>query len=134
MADVQRAGRIGRHKFEHDALTGVRAGRAKLRTRFDYGLNHRLFGRVGQANIDEARTGDFECADVGIRWHGIDQLLRQLARIFAQRLGQLHGDIARGVAVRGLFRALKCRRDLCVWCYGFECGGKTVNNAGANLA
>ena len=134
MADVQRAGRIGRHKFEHDAFTGVRAGRAKLHTRFDHGLNHRLFGRVGQANVDEARTGDLQRADVGVVRHGVDQLLCQLAWVFAQRFGQLHGDIARGVAVRSLFRALQRRRDLRVWRYGFECGGETVNNTGANLA
>ncbi|MGF6301813.1 hypothetical protein OKW42_005166 [Paraburkholderia sp. WC7.3d] len=38
---------------------------------------------------------------------GIDDLLRELARIGAQRLGELHRDVARDVAVRGDFRALK---------------------------
>ena len=112
MPHVQRSRWIGRDKFEHHALTVVRIRPSKRRTLLNDRLHHRLFGGIGQTNIDKARTRNFQSRNQRIGGHRIDNILRQFTRIFTQRFGQLHGDIARRIAVRDLLGTLqdgRCR-------------------------
>ena len=82
--------------------------------RVQHTAHHRLFRGRGEKDVDEARARDFHLVDeVGFR-QGRDQRIGNVARRFAQRLGQLHRQIAGVIAVRCLFRALdrdRCRRQ-----------------------
>jgi len=76
--------------------------------------HHRLLGGFRHAQIDEAGSGDIgrgdQVAASGMRQHGIHDCLRQFARIFLQRLGQLHGDVAGNIAMRRIARTLQRNR------------------------
>ncbi len=84
---------------------------AELRLFGEDGWHHRLLGGCGQTQIDEARARHFDRIDQALRArmreHRIGQLLGQLARVGAQRLGQLQREIAGEVAVRGDLRSLQ---------------------------
>ena len=111
VADVQRTGRIGRDEFNDDLLAGAAGGAAILRALREDGLHHRLLQSRRHAQVDEAGTGDIRALDQALRrrvgQHCGDQARGQFARVGFQWLGQLHGDIAGDVAVRGIARALQ---------------------------
>ncbi len=69
-----------------------------------YGLDHRLLGSSRDPQVDEAGAGDLDGVDQGsarrVGHHGGNKSLRQLARVFLERLGQLHSNIASNVAMR----------------------------------
>ena len=104
VADVQRTGRIRRHELDEHALARI-ARRAAVSCAFaQHGRDHVLLRRRCKTQIDEAGTRHFRALDETFRGrkaeHRIDDLLRELARIRAQRLGELHRDIRCHVAVR----------------------------------
>ena len=134
MTDVQRPCWIGRDKLEQHMLTAMRIGQTEGRALLNYRLHHRLFGGIGQADIDKPRPGDFQRTNQRIGRHGIDDVLRQLTWIFAQRFGQLHRDIARRIAVRRLLWALQYRHDCGLGCNGFQGRNKTIGNLCADVA
>jgi hypothetical protein len=111
VADVQRAGRVGRDEFDDHMMAGAGIAAAVGLALLQDGARHRLLGGVGQAQVDEARTRDLGRGDqaLGLRigLQGGDQAGGQLARIGLQRLGQLHRDIAGDVAVGRVARALE---------------------------
>ena len=115
MPQVQRAGRVGRDKLnQHFGLR--RRLVAKLCRAAEHFTDHRLLGRRIQAQVDKARPGNFhgrhQTLHRALAAERIDQRLRHLAGIFAQRLGQLHGGSASQVAMRGHARRLerRCQR------------------------
>ncbi len=59
-----------------------------------------------QEKIDEAGAGDFHLANQGVGGQGGDQLLGQVTRLGACRLGQQHGSVGREVAVFAAARSL----------------------------
>jgi len=103
MADMQRAGRVGRHEFDQHAhprgrlLPVMRAG-------FQHLAHDLLLGLRREADVEETGTGDVDAFDpalVGRRGEqGQAQFLTELTRIFLERLGQLHGRGAGEIAVR----------------------------------
>ncbi|CAM2147879.1 hypothetical protein PT2222_10321 [Paraburkholderia tropica] len=127
VADVQRTGGIGRDELDQHALAGF-ALRAAERGAFgEHGAEHGALGVDGQAQVDEAGTGHFGVGDQtgggGQRLHGVDDLLGQRARIGAQRLGELHRDVAGDVAVRGDLRTLERDRGHDECGFGRALGG-----------
>jgi hypothetical protein len=104
VAYVQRAGRVGRDEFDDDFLAGAGAGAAVGGALRQHGLDHGLLGGGADAQVDEARAGDFGRFDQALAGRvgqqRIDQPGGQFARVHFQLLGQLHGDVAGDVAVR----------------------------------
>jgi hypothetical protein len=90
----------------------------------EHGADHRLLGGGREAQVDEAGAGDFsalhEALGLRMREHRLDDLLGELARIGAQRLGQLHRHVAGDVAMR---------RDL--WAFQRDGGGDEGGFGGA---
>ena len=79
-------------------LAGVARRAAEACAFAEHGGDHRLLRGGGETQVDEAGTGDFggsrrDPSRPRLREHRIDDLLRELARIRAQRLGELHRDI-----------------------------------------
>jgi len=106
VAHVHGAGGIGRDEFDHDLAAAAHlAAAVRLAQR-----GHRPeFGEPGvfrQAEIDEAGAGDFRAGDQAVHGQGLDNRLRQVARVLAGGLGQAHGNVAGEVAVQGVARAL----------------------------
>jgi hypothetical protein len=111
VADMQRAGRVGRHVF-HAHRLAVAAGVAAEAVARRHGCRAPAAARRRrQVDVDEAGPREFDLRD-GIRGgQGVDQLLRQRARIglrpaLAKLTGQQHRRIGREVAVRALLRSL----------------------------
>lgn len=77
----------------------------------EHGGEHIGAGGGRQAQVDEARAGDFHRRDeplaARIGADAVGDAVGEFARIGAQRLGQLQRDVARDVAVRGLLGALQ---------------------------
>jgi hypothetical protein len=111
VADMQRPGRVGRHVF-HAHRLAVAAGVAPEAIGGNMDVAHLLLpGGRREMDIDEAGTREFDLRD-GVRGgQGVDQVLRQRARIglrpaLAKLAGQQHRRIGREVAVRALLRSL----------------------------
>ena len=111
VADMQRTGRVGRDEFDDRMVAAGAAGAAEGFTLLEHVAHHRLLGGGGHAQVDEAGAGDVRRFDQALRARlGLqrgDQAGGQFARIGLERLGQLHGDIAGDVAVRGIARTLQ---------------------------
>ena len=134
MTDVQRPCWVGRDKLEQYMLTAMRIGQTEGRALLNHRLHHRLLGGIGQADIDKPRPCNFQRSNQRIGGHRIDDVLRQLTWVFAQRFGQLHRDIARRIAVRRLLRALQNRHDCGLGGNGFQGRNKTIGNLCADVA
>lgn len=110
MADVQRAGRVGRDELDQYFLAIARRAAVGVGLA-GHCLYHRLPGSWGEAEIDEARAGDLGILDqfarLRLRHQRIDDALGQLARVAARRLGQLHGHVGGDIAVRRDLGALE---------------------------
>mgnify|MGYP000367858465 CR=1 FL=1 len=106
MADMHRAGRIGRHIFDIDLVALAERRTAKIRSFADDGRQQALpiFGR--QTDIDEARTGDANLCDIRILLQLLADDVGQRARVRAKALGKHHGGIGRGIAMAGIARRL----------------------------
>ena len=104
MTEVQRPGRIGRHELDHHAVAGVCRRRAEARVFTQGGTNHLLACSRGDAQIDEAGSGDLggidEAARRRIEVQCADDGLADLARIPLQALGHLQRHVAGEVAMR----------------------------------
>jgi len=78
---------------------------------FEHGRQHGLLRRHAQTQIDEAGARHLGCLDqargAGMSEHRVGKLLSQLARVGAQRFGQLHGEIAGDIAMGRDLRALE---------------------------
>ena len=105
-ADVHRAGRVGRDELEVDPLPGQRL-RAPVGLaggdRLDRDLPQRA---LGEGDVQEARPGDVDGGDRGLRAQLLGQRLGHGARRDARGLGQPHRDVGGVVAVGAVLRPL----------------------------
>ncbi len=99
--------------------------------------------RVGQCSVEacgqrrsvleevqKARTGNFDLADLLVGRQGGDQLFSQIARFHAGRLGEHHRDIAGEIAVRlvaGVFHLNRRRQPFWQDALGDETGQGLLN-------
>ena len=108
MANVQRAGRVGRDELNQHARRMVMAPAAERSAGGEHLGDHRLLRRRRQRQIDEARPGDIDALDPTLNrrlaLQGLDQRGSQLARIALVRLGELHRRGACEIAMGGLAR------------------------------
>ena len=114
MADVQRAGGIGRHELQHDLAATGRLP-AEVLALCQHLVHHALACRRGEPEIDEARAGDVGLFDEGSgtrQGHqGSHQRLgHRTGRLF-KRPGQLHGQIGCKITMFGLARPLQRGHD-----------------------
>ena len=108
MADVQRAGGIRRYKLDVRHLSRTTLAAAPVLSSGEHFRETR--GEVGgiEANIDKARAGDRDVAHAGcFAIERFYELVRHIARLHGERLGQGHREVGGPVAVRGIARALK---------------------------
>jgi hypothetical protein len=99
MPDMQRSSRVCRNEFHPHLATRSEMNVAVSHTSLQYAAHHLLFGCGGDEHIDEARPRDLHLFDdPGFRQRR-DQRMRDIARRFAQRFGQLHRQIAGVVAM-----------------------------------
>ena len=85
-------------EVDHHTPLGARLVHRKLR------IGQRGFEALGQGvavleEVEKARTGDLDLADLRVLGQCGDELLGQLPRLHAGRFGQHHGDVAGEVAV-----------------------------------
>ena len=103
VADVQRAGRVGRDEFDDGVVALAGSAAAEGFALFQHGLDDRLLGARGHAQVDEAGAGHVGRLDqagrAGLGEQGGNQAGGQFARVGLERLGQLHRDVAGDVAV-----------------------------------
>ena len=102
VADMQRPGRVGRDELHAHLAPAADMHMAVARARLQHAVHHILLGGRGDEHIDEARARDLHFLDdLGFRQRR-DQRIGDVARRFAQRLGQLHRQVAGVIAMRGL--------------------------------
>ena len=123
VADVQRAGRVGRDEFDLHLLLATGRRAAESRAFGQHGAHDIDLGPRIEGEIDEAGTGHFRLGNQHRNRQFRQQLVGNFARILLQRLGQLHGQVGRPVAVRRVTRALELDGS-------FSCGW---GNAGQSL-
>ena len=99
MANVQRAGWIGRNKFNLYFFTLADFTGAEAVATFENGADDVERGLLVNEKVDKSRPGNLDLVYMLIIGQGIDQGLRQVTRIFASRLGQHHCNIAGKVAM-----------------------------------
>ena len=113
MADVQRAGGVGRDELQHHLLA---VGRLlpELFTLGQHLVHHTLVGGGREPEVDEARAGNLGLGDeigcTGLCHQRGHQLLGHRTRRLLQRTGQLHGQVGGQIPMVGLPGALKRRR------------------------
>ena len=114
VAEVQRAGRVGRDVLEKHALAFKSAARAVGRAQAQYVAHGLDLGVLREAEIDKARSGDLDVgknvAESGVIFHGLNQRGSEFAGIFPGLLGALQRDRACDVAVTGLLGTLQTNR------------------------
>jgi hypothetical protein len=100
MRHMQRAGRIGRHILNVDAVAHAHLRIAISEARLEAVAQPLTPEAVAQPQVDEAwpRHGTFD--DIGTGLQSDEQRLGDVARLFARRLRQHHGGVGRNVAVR----------------------------------
>ncbi len=98
-ADMDRAGGVGGHEFEVEGLSGQVVVTTELRTLFEYGVHDRRGGRGIKRDIDEAGAGDLDGGDPVGGLQACGEQFRQITRLHAGLLSQLHGSVRRPVAV-----------------------------------
>lgn len=114
MPDMHLLGQVRRGEVDHHTLLGARLVHRKLR------IGQRGFEALGQGvavleEVEKARTGDLDLADLRVLGQCGDELLGQLPRLHAGRFGQHHGDVAGEVAVTlvlGVFHLDRGRQSL----------------------
>src|SRR5690606_36236871 len=106
VADVQRAGGIGRDVFDARGAAAAAVVAAVRRALHVHRAQLALPGAGGEAEVEETRAGDLDRGDVVAGRQRVDQRLRQRARVAARGLGQQQRGVGREVAVVAILRAL----------------------------
>ena len=102
MADVQRAGGVGRYELDQHGAGAAGRGAAEAGALGQGRAHHPQFRLGRDAQVDEAGPGDFGGGDhPASRAQGGGDRGGEFARILLERACQLHGDIAGKVAVGG---------------------------------
>jgi hypothetical protein len=78
-------------------------------------------GSRREVEVDEACAGDFGPGDQRRGGQGIQNQLREFARIALERPRQLHGGIAGEITVRRVLRAFEFERERGVRGYHCQC-------------
>ena len=111
VADMQRAGRVGRDEFDDHFSVWVGRLRAVQRASFQHFAHGGLFGGGLEPDVDEAWPGNFNGIDPAFKRRSLQQQGAQgfcgLARVLFQGFGQLHGRRAGKVAMCGDFGRLE---------------------------
>ncbi len=132
VAHMQRTSRIGRHELDNDFLPCSLVAFAELPALLQNGFDHGLFRSSGNTDIDKAGAGDFRAGDQagGACLQRTHDSLRQFARIFLQRFGNLHRNIAGNVAMRRIARTFQrdVRRQAAVCQQGRDSGLDQLEN------
>ena len=113
VADVQRAGRIGRHKLQED----LRAVAAWLTTVLLAALEHGgdlvVIGRVANEEVDEPRSGNVDLRYYRILGKCVDDASGKLAGVGANRFREPHCYVGGEVAMARVARPLDgCRNGV----------------------
>ena len=99
VTDMQRSGRVGRHKFHLHFAPGAIVVAAVGFFLFQHGF-YQTGGRgIAQIEVNKTRAGNFDFFYQRVGRQGIHQQLRQFARIFTGRLGQHHRQVSGQIAV-----------------------------------
>ncbi len=98
VADVHLFGQVGRRQVDDHLFGGAGFAYAQVV------VGQRRVQALGQGvsvleEVEEPGTGDLDFADVGAGRQRRDQLVGEVARLHARRLGQHHGDVAGEVAM-----------------------------------
>ena len=124
VADVQRAGGICRHEFNHRPTGQDACGAAVALALFEDAGDDRLPRRRRKKDVDEAGTGDLDPIEPGRGRERRRDGGGELARIALERIAELQRGVARVVAVLGEFGALERQR-------GRRDAGRDAGNRGA---
>ena len=104
MADMHRAGRVGRDIFDVDLLARTDGGAAEIDTLVDHICQQTLPVTNRHLEIDKAGTRDIDAIDIAIRLKRRHDEFGQGARIGAERFRQHHGGIGCDIAVAEITR------------------------------
>ena len=107
MADVQRAGWVGRDELDLNFLLAASRRAAESGTFGQHGAYDIDLGPRIKGEIDETGTGHLRLGNQDRHRQLGQQLVGDFARVLLQRLGQLHGQVGRPVAMRRVTRTLK---------------------------
>ena len=102
VAEVQRAGGVGRDELEVDPGADHRGAVAVPVAVGQHGRDHRTSGRGGEPHVEEAGPGHLDGVHPVGRGQRRRQPASQLARVHPDRLGHLQGEVRRVVAVLGV--------------------------------
>ena len=105
MPYVQWAGRVGRNELHLYFFPSADIDMTKRRTAFQHVLGELLFHRSGKKQIDKTRARDLDFFQIRRSEQRIGKRGGDIPRAAAQRLGQLHGEIAGIIAVAHLLWA-----------------------------
>ena len=107
VADVQRAGRVGRDEFDLHLLLATQRRTTVSLALFENAAHDFELGRRLQVEVDEPRASDLATRDERRGGNLGKQQLSEFARVALLRACQLHRQVAREIAVRRLLRALE---------------------------
>lgn len=107
VSDVEGSGRVRAHELDVDALAHLRVVRPVRVPCVDDDLRQRTGGCSVEADVDESGARDLGARDAVDAGETVGDLLSQLTRVRAKRLGQAHGDVRRPVAVVAVAGALE---------------------------
>ena len=131
VADVQRAGGVGRDELHVDHVPGERGVGAVGGTGLDDRLGEGTGGSGVHGDVQEAGAGDVHRGHAVDRFEPGAQDGRELPRVGARRLGQLEGDVGGPVPVVPVLRALHAHLIRDVGCgKGYVTGRDGVLQAG----
>lgn len=107
MGDVQGSGRVRGDELDVHADASLRGVRAVRGAGIDDDLRQCTGGSGIETDVDEPRACDLGARDAVDGGEAVDDLLCELARVRAERLGQAHGDVRGPVAVVAVAGALQ---------------------------
>ena len=106
MADMHRAGRVGRHIFQINGYAIADISHAISLARAENSWHQRRPDFCFERYIDKARPGDIGAFNICFGGQPVDNLRRQIARRHAGLLAQNHRRIGGNIAIRGIARRL----------------------------
>ena len=104
MANVQRAGRVGGYEFEKNLRSVSRFLASIVFAGLEDRLEFAMECLITQSEIDKSRSSDLDLLDRVALRHCIDDGLRNLSRVSAERFCELHRHIRGEVAMAGVTR------------------------------
>ena len=106
MADMHRAGRVGRDIFDIDLAAAADRRAAVIRAGIEDGGKLGMPVAIADPRLTKPGPGHFGRGDIRVGPQRFGDLLGQRSRVLAGRLGQHHRGIGREIAMRGVARRL----------------------------